>query len=82
MEYSYGELNMHQSVREFIQCWWTLNLYSNDREDEWVHDHYIEAVKKQLGIFLDVCHVLFSVSPKREALLWSYELADDILQAY
>ena len=56
-------------------------LYSKDCEDEWVHDRYIEAVKKQLGIFHNVFHVLFSVSPKQEALLWSYEL-NDILQAY
>ena len=49
-----------------------MNWHSDNR----VHYCYIVAVKKQLGIFLNVFHMLFSVSPERETLLRSYDLKD------
>ena len=65
---------------ESIQCGWTLNLQPDDHKDEPVHNRYVVVVKKQLGIFIDVdvFQMLFSASPKKEALLRSYNL----LQAY
>ena len=42
---------------------------------------YIVALKKQFNILFNVFYMLFSVSPKREALLQSCDLSD-ILQAY
>ena len=56
MEYGYGELNMLQYMREFTWCGWILNWHSDDQ----IHKSYVAAVKKQLDIFHDVFHVLFS----------------------
>ena len=53
----------------------------NWHSDNQVHDRYIVAVKKQLDIFLNVFHVLSSVSSKWKALLQHYNL-NDILQTY
>ena len=44
----------------YVWCGWTLNWHSDDQ----AHNHCIVAVKKQLGIFLNIFHVLFSVSPR------------------
>ena len=77
MEYSYGKLNMLQYMREFIPYGWTWIDTPNNQ----VHDYYVVAVKKQLSIFHNIFYVIFFVSPKRKALLWSYNLKD-ILHPY
>ena len=68
---------MLQCVREFIRCKWTLNQHSDDQ----VHDCYVVVMKKLLGIFHNVFHMSFSVSPTRKELLQSYDV-HNTLQAY
>ena len=45
------------------------------------HNCYVVALKEQFCIFFNVFYMLFSVSPKREALLQSCDLSN-ILEAY
>ena len=73
--YSYGELNMLQCMRELIQCKWTLNQHSDDQGQ----DRYLVALKKQLGIFHDVFHIIiiilcFFITAKLRPQQYSTEL--------
>ena len=69
-----GELNMLQCVKVHMMCTWVDTQSTLLWLSPWL------AVKKQLGILFDTFHA-YSVSPKREALVHSYNLNDN-LQVY